>query len=530
MSPTQLTSADNYWSEFELEEPDVEFIYNLLLEREVPLTPTEMALALIEHRLDALQKEAERLKRAARPQYLPGESYDLGQELVFRALGNAVGKVVGIREGDNPDLGEFQVIQVEFDKKNGTREFAAGLADHELNRQPEPDAEQQPSSPEELLKRHGERILSRITSRLEKADDIVRIAGRWFPGALLAEINEGHLNLAEAVLDVASGGPLPTAALMEHFEIAKELDPLLTAFSLDYALQEDERFDEVGPAGEVLWYLRRLEPPEVQIPVDRLEYRPIPHDRHALTEELLAAERELDDEHSPLPDQNEEAAEVTLPLLYPHWQVGALPLSARLRPLFPTAYEAPRIRFILVDGHTGDKFPGWVVRGPRYVYGLDHWFRRHNVPAGGLVRVRLGEQRGEVVVEAVDRRQRNDWIRTVSISDAGYIGFTMLKQPVGTAYDDLMVVGVLDPVATAEAWNESDQRKQPLDRLVTYVFRELSKLNPQAAVHCKALYSAVNVIRRVPPAPIFAELVSQPHFTHVGDAYWRIDDSLGKES
>lgn len=530
MVPKQSISSDNYWSEFELDDTDLEFIYNLLLEREVPLTPHEMAQALVERRIRMLEQEVAKLKLSARPSYLPGGSYHLGQELIFQALGNAIGKVVAIREGDNPELGEFKVIQVEFGPQNGSREFAAELADHELNRQPEPDEAQESSTPELVLKRHGERILAQITDRLGQADDIVRIAGRWFPGALLADINEGHLNLAEAVLDVASGGPLPTAALMEHLEVAKELDPLLSEFSLDYALQEDERFDEVGPAGKVLWYLRRLEPPQVQTPVARLEYTPISHDRHALTEELRAAERELDDEHSPLPAQNLEAAEVTLPLLFPHWQVGALPLSSRLRPLFPTAYEAPRIRFILVDGQSGEKFPGWVVRAPRYVFGLDRWFRRQHVPAGGLVRIRRGEQQGEVVVEAVDRRQRNDWIRTVSISDSGQIGFTMLKQPVGTAYDDLMVVGVLDPEAMAEAWSSSDQRKLPLDRLVTYVFRELSKLNPQAAVHCKALYSAVNVIRRVPPAPIFAELISQPHFTHVGDDYWRIDDALERGS
>jgi len=91
-------------------------------------------------------------------------------------------------------------------------------------------------------------------------------------------------------------------------------------------------------------------------------------------------------------------------------------------------------------------------------------------------------------------------------------------------------VGVIDPSAVADAWASGEQRKMQLDRLVTFVFRELSKLNPQAAVHCKALYSAVNVIRRVPPGPIFAELVTRPHYSHVGDSYWRIDDSLWKDS
>ena len=136
-----------------------------------------------------------------------------------------------------------------------------------------------------------------------------------------------------------------------------------------------------------------------------------------------------------------------------------------------------------------------------------------------------GENPGEVIVETLDRRRRNDWIRTVSIADGGRIGFTMLKQPVGTAYDDLMVVGLIDPSALDEAWLKGGQNKMPLDRLVAHVFRELAKLNPQSAVHAQSLYSGVNVIRRLPPAPIFAELLTRPYYLHVGDLYWRFDES-----
>jgi hypothetical protein len=62
------------------------------------------------------------------------------------------------------------------------------------------------------------------------------------------------------------------------------------------------------------------------------------------------------------------------------------------------------------------------------------------------------------------------------------------------------------------------------DRLITFVFRELAKLNPQSAVHAKSLYSGVNVLRRLPPGPIFAELVSRDIYEHVGDLYWRLAD------
>lgn len=517
-------SYETYWSDFDVADDDLDAIYNLLLEREVPLTTEEMATALIEHRLERLEEEAKQAAGTGYEVYLPAGDFEVGQKLVFPALSNAVGEVVSLREGENPDLGSFNVIQVKLEQEEQVREFASRLEEHILNR-PAETAEDGDSlrSVQGVLKNYGERIEERLAVKLGRVDDIVRIAGKWFPRALLADINVGHLNLAEAVLDVAEGGPLPTKELLEPIEKPPAIDPALMEFSLDYALQEDDRFDEVGPAGQVLWFLKRLEPPEVLYTPPRLE-SDFPHiSRSVLSEDLLDLERMLDDELSPVSKVERHDDEVTFPLLFPHWRVGALPLSARLQPLFPTAYEAPRIRFILVDGHSGDKFPGWVVREKKYVLGLDEWYHKYDVPTGGLIKVRQGDQGGEVIVETVHRHRSNDWIRTVTIDESGHIGFTMLKQPVGTAYNDLMVVGLIDPVALDEAWLKGSQRKMPIERLVAHVFRELAKLTPQSAVHAQSLYSGVNVLRRLPPAVIFHELVTRPYYIHVGDLYWRFE-------
>jgi hypothetical protein len=519
------------WTKFEVEDRDLDFIYNLLMDREIPLTTHEMALPLLEHRLESLKKEAERSGDLQADVYIPAGEYQPGQVLLFPALGHCLGKVVASRAGENPEIGPFEVIEIEFEHDGSRREFAARLTDHPLTTLSQDAGEvKADETAQSVLDRFGKPILDRLEARLAQNDDIVRIAGRWFPRALLADINLGHLNLAEAVLDVAGGGPLPTTALLEHVELPPSVDPLLAAFSLDYALQEDERFDEVGPAGQVLWYLRRLEPPEVLYAPPRLACADIPHNRSALTPDLLRLERELDDEHSPLEPSRGPDEEVVLSLLFPHWRVGTLPLSSRLRPLFPTAYEAPRIRFMLIDGHSGESFPGWVVRKERYVTGLESWYKRYEVPAGGLIRVRRGDRSGEVVVEIVDRHKRNDWIRTVSIGDDSVIGFTMLKQPLGTSYDDRMVVGLIDAVALDEAWLRGEQRRWPLERLILHVFRELAKLNPQSAVHAQALYSAVNVVRRLPPAPIFTELVTRSHYSHVGDLYWRFEEAAWSQT
>ena len=45
---------------------------------------------------------------------------------------------------------------------------------------------------------------------------------------------------------------------------------------------------------------------------------------------------------------------------------------------------------------------------------------------------------------------------------------------------------------------------------------ELTKLNPQGTVHAKSVYSAVNIIRRCPPGPIFYMLISNRRFRDAG--------------
>ncbi len=97
-------------------------------------------------------------------------------------------------------------------------------------------------------------------------------------GALVPEIAAGrrssiaHLHLAEAVLVMHEGGPLHTQDILKEIDLPQEVNPRLQTFSLDYALFHDDRFDEVGPAGKVLWYLRELEPEEVMNVPERLRY------------------------------------------------------------------------------------------------------------------------------------------------------------------------------------------------------------------------------------------------------------------
>ncbi len=173
---------------------------------------------------------------------------------------------------------------------------------------------------------------------------------------------------------------------------------------------------------------------------------------------MLDVEQVLDDELSPFQGKYPHLDQAEVRLIYPHWRSGTLPLSARTRHLFPTAYEAPRVRFMLVDGETKGTFPGWVVREKRYVHGLQEWYESHGVIPGSIIKVRKGEQPGQVIVQADNRRPSRDWIRTLLVGSDGGMVFAMLKQIVSTPVDDRMAIAIPDKKALDPLWQTPIER------------------------------------------------------------------------
>jgi len=275
--------------------------------------------------------------------------------------------------------------------------------------------------------------------------------------------------------------------------------------------------------------LKRLEPEDVSKPPLSLRYQEIEYDPSSLSEAMLNLEKELDDELSPLSGKAHQLGEVTVPLIYPHWRAGTLPLSSRVRHFFPTALESPRIRFTLVDGETGEKFPGWVVRPSRYVYGLREWFQAKGAIPGTLVKVKRGKAPGEVVIQVDSHRPSREWVRTVLVGSDGGIVFAMLKQLVSTSIDERMTIAIPDQESLDQVWFQSQKDRIPFERILVNTVRELAKLTPQSHVHASELYAAVNIVRRCPPGPILSILASRPWFVHVGDLHFRFDDSEHEE-
>lgn len=526
MTFSTFTLKNDYWETLRIQPEDIEAIYDHLLEHETPMPAEALAQVLVEKRLTRERKAAERKQAEGEKVYIPKSEFKVGETLVFPSKAWAAGVVQGVREARSFGEEQFKVIEVEFEGGE-RREFAAELAEHVLNQPPEVEEDDPLLSPGAVYDNFGQIINQRLRESLEDHPDFVYIAGKWFPKALLVEVNVGNLNLAEAVLDMYEGGPLSTTEILEQVDLPEGVNKKLAEFSLDLALQEDKRFDEVGSTGQVSWFLKRLEPEAVQKTPLELRYQPIDFDEELIDDQMLSLIQRLDDEYSSLAaPAGPVSDEVTVTLIYPHWRSGTLPLSPRLEKFFPSAYESPRIQFKLVDAETGEAFPGWVVRLEKYVYGLREWYLENGIMPGGKLILKKGENPGEVLVRTESHRSAKEWVRTALIGADGGVVYAMLKQPVSTAYDDWMMVTMpADTTALDQAWVKRAKSPVPFEQMVVDTLRELAKLNPQSHVHAAELYSALNVVFRTPPEPLLALLSSRPWFVHVGDLHYRYQDT-----
>jgi hypothetical protein len=528
MAGVPLTLPTDYWQTFSLNKKDLEFISNHLFEKEEPLTEEELLPILVEERIRIESEALVNQQKSSGKIYIPKERYHNGETLVFPAMDWKVGKLTHSRPGVNPSVGEFEVIEVEFDD-GIKRQFAAGLQEHKLNQPMKIGSDDQLLDPEYVLKSYGPSIRKKLAEGLAKDADLVRVAMRWFPRALLVDVNPGHLNVAEAVLDEAGGKPLTTKALIDQLDLSSNVNPKLVEFSMNYALHEDGRFDEVGPTGEVLWYLKRLEPEDVQqIPVP-LRYIPIPYDRSILTKQMFDLEAELDDELGEDEPPASVIAEEIISLNYPHWRAGTLPVSARVRGFFPSAIESPRVRFTLVDGQTKEEIPAWVVRQHGYVSGLGAFYQKYGLMPGSLVSIAKGKKAGQAIVTPKIRRPTRDWVRTVLVGSDGEIVFAMLKQNLVSDFNERMVIAVPDTAGVDEACAQIAKKHLNFDQVVANMMHELVKLNVQGHVHAQELYSALNIVRRCPPGPLLAFLTSNSNYKHVGDLHYRMAEMEGQD-
>lgn len=513
------TQTPEYWQSFSLSTTDVEFLRTLLLDAERPMTTAEMARHLVTERIRREESEL-RADLTRGTIYQPQKHFAVGDRILFPQLDYRLGEVIDLRAGENPEYGEFEVITVDFGPGKRQRCFAAGLtAPHKLNADA-PDILKADAafSPEAVMKGAARNLPAQLAEALRTDAGFMSFEGRWLPRDLLTEVHVGHLNIVEAIIEM-NASALDTVTLQKELDLPKEIGEEISAFSLQAALAADDRFDQVGASNERRWYLRRLEPPEALATPELLRYTPDQHKTITLPPDLAQLAFQLDDEWS---DGIEETAErraaqtTTVTLTFPHAVSGTLPLSRRTRPLFPTGH-GERTMVTLVDGRWGNQFAGWVNHAGRYVAGLQGWMDKHKLPAGAYITL---ERRGdnEVVVDFRPKRMRREWMRWAQIGEEGRADIQLRKQEIACEYDEQMVIG-------AEKGDEVTRLRSlydaaPLADLVFEVFTDLAGLS--GSVNAKTVYSAVNVIRRVTPEPVFAALAGDERLERLPDGNFRL--------
>ncbi|RMG69656.1 MAG: hypothetical protein D6711_19025, partial [Chloroflexi bacterium] len=202
---------------FSIQPDDIDYLVNLLLEKETPMTSQQLARILVEKRLaDEVTALEERFKNTK--VYNPAESYTVGNKLVFPKFDFATAVVTDIRAGENPEYGEFDVMTVMFDDEKLKREFAFNFKQPHILNESADDLSffSQSLTVDEILKEAGDQILQTVEDHLRTHSTLISVAQTWFPKDLMLNVDEGSLNLAEAVLDLADGGPLRTEIILEQ--------------------------------------------------------------------------------------------------------------------------------------------------------------------------------------------------------------------------------------------------------------------------------------------------------------------------
>ena len=520
--PTQTAA---FWrDQFEVTADDTEFLYQLILEKQQPIPLEKLATALIE---EYLRREntriAQELSKGAI--YMPQKRYKTGEHVVFPALEFAVGEVLRVRPGQNPEHGDFEVIQVRFGEQQKLREFAAHLqSPHRLNQL---DSERMLRdrallSAAEIYQLYQTEIEESLLFALEEGPGqaaFVEVNDAWLLADLLAEVPVGQLNIAEALIEMQSR-PLSVDQLLEEVEVDQNVSHAMRVTSLNYALGQDARFTLLNTRTGSLWFLRRLEPAEVQSTPLLLRYRPTPYNRSLLSVQMLQLEWELDDEwgESNLSREAPAAApSISLLLTYPHRRHGTLPLSSRTSSFFPQAAHGVS-PVTLVDGRWGTRYDGWVVHEGRYVAGLAKWMEAHQIPTGAFITVERSPTTQEVVIDFRTRRPKREWAR-IALADLDHnaLIFEMNKVQVACEYDETLIVVEQNLEALDQLARQVAQNSLTVAQIVAQITPELIKLNPQGTVHAKSVYSAANMLVRTPPGPVFFALLSNRRFRDAGN-------------
>jgi hypothetical protein len=238
-----------YWiDEFKPTDRELETLYENVLETMRPQEIETLAAVLVRDRVSRLLQSRRTRATGATVLYRPTDRFELGQKLLLPALDGAEGVVVGMREGNNPGYGPYEVIALDIG--GARREFAAGITFAHHLTQTEADVD-----PDAVVRTFAPVVAPGLAARLASDKEWLVAGHRWVLRALLPKINAGHRNLAEAIVMLA-GEPLPSEQILTDLDLDNTVPIETRALALDIALADDDRFRNVGAIESPLWTLK----------------------------------------------------------------------------------------------------------------------------------------------------------------------------------------------------------------------------------------------------------------------------------
>lgn len=248
----RATQTEEFWrDDYSLTEQDESDLQEYFLQRGIPLSPDEIARQLVVGKVgDGGQGDG-----ASNGQYSPIHRYEAGQKVSFPSLEGEMGEILETRAGHNPTHGAFTVLRVRFAARNETREFASEVQDFVLREVGE--SNEPLLSAAEIYERFGPYVLESVEWALSRSRNFVRYGGRWLPTLMLVTFHEGHLNIADAMIDVMGTAMTPIELLTE-MPASEEAGDEVKRFSLNHTLARDKRFVNQGTDEQPHWYLARL--------------------------------------------------------------------------------------------------------------------------------------------------------------------------------------------------------------------------------------------------------------------------------
>ncbi len=513
------TLSPHYWThEFSVGSQKLDFLYSELAEGTlgVPTPFDQLAISLIRECQDTENRQVQNLLERG-TLYKPSEQYAVGQVLVFTALDFRAGTILDIRPGYNPEHGEFDVLQVAMEEPEEILEFAACLAtDHSLNalNTSELHADSLMTA-SEIHEQFGEEIENQIRLAFQqgdRAEEFLEWQGGWLLKDSLVIIDEFSRNVAEAKMFEVNR-PVSSQEILDEINLdIRDMNPVLVDLSLEIGLAQDSRFAPVSIAGETRWFTRSLLPAAAQTQPQLLQPVPINYQFSPLDGTLLQLEDDLQDEWSERQNVSESPGFASVHLLYPHWQNGTLPVTFQVEQLLELPNSA-MAQFEIRDPLHGNHMSCWYVPAGRYICGLAEYYRAHNIPVGA--RLRLERQAdGTLDLNFHRRRGRREWMHFLDVQN-GVLQCLLEKSKVniGCEYHPQLLVTTESEEALAQFRDENADLK--LFLLVENLVRELVKI--QGQVHAATVYSAVNVLQRHAPGPVFHALISNSRLQQLDD-------------